>query len=732
VAGAALLLLAALAAPPDTTVFADSATRLIVELGMARHRAQDSLVHDYLATFKYRISYGIGRRRWANVPNVAVEEQAGRLHWAQPNDLRLEILGRRSAARSQDFRIRNVLDEPWFIPRTLSDSLRVFGNDVPSRPAIHPLAEGGPDWYHYRLDDSVTVSTLGGQRVKLLGVEVTPRRVGVSLITGRLWLDAESGSLVRFTFRFVGTALWLDADEDMDGNEKLARRANALVNRILTLNADLEYALQDGRHWMPYRQTVSGRVELPWFGELVVPFEARTEFDDYAINTGEPVQFTVPLPPGVTDPDSLRVLARARRDSIREERSRQWGEKGEADPDRWPSDHAGRWDGGRYEIHRAPGDSLEAFGAWETPIDLSDDPYLDRELRRLESDLERMAVDLPPELTGQRRHGFDWEHASQWIRYNRVQGFAPGIGYRVRMPGDGFTTLRGDVRFGFSDERVTGGLTVVREAPGARWTLRGYREVESADPFARGNSLSNTLNAVFAAHDDADYLLANGARLTREGALGTGLELVTEVGVEDQHSVGREAHSGVNDLFGGSGDLPPNPDIEEGVFGLAAARLDGGGGLTRWRLGGDLLANGEHATARIHGWVRQSLWRGRRAATLALRSGVTTSDPLPQQAFRIGGLGTVRGFDYGSARGAAFWAAQLDVPLWRGWLRPVLFADAGQAADTPGSLFSSSALAGGGVGVVLVGVLRFDFSYPITGGGDGFRFDMSARAVLPW
>ncbi|MDH4131793.1 MAG: hypothetical protein OEV95_08285, partial [Gemmatimonadota bacterium] len=144
-AGEALLLLAALAAPSDTTVFADSATRLMVERGMARHSAQDSLVRDYTATFHYRISYGIGRRRWAEVPNVAAEEQAGRLQWSQPNDLRVEILGRRSAARSQDFRIRNVLNEPWFIPRTLSDSLRVFGNDVPERPAIHPLSPGGPE-----------------------------------------------------------------------------------------------------------------------------------------------------------------------------------------------------------------------------------------------------------------------------------------------------------------------------------------------------------------------------------------------------------------------------------------------------------------------------------------------------------------------------------------------------------------------------------------------------------
>jgi hemolysin activation/secretion protein len=94
--------------------------------------------------------------------------------------------------------------------------------------------------------------------------------------------------------------------------------------------------------------------------------------------------------------------------------------------------------------------------------------------------------------------------------------------------------------------------------------------------------------------------------------------------------------------------------------------------------------------------------------TLRLKSGLATRPTLRQSQFRLGGINTVRGFEYGSVRGQAFWAAQLDVTPIRGRLRPVAFIDAGQAAR-PDDLFGSTALVGGGVGLSLFGgLLRFD------------------------
>lgn len=725
------LLLAAPAAISDTTAFTDARTEALIHSAMVRHGASDEEIRDYQARFRYRLSFGLGRRRWSRVPNAAVEEQEGTVAWAAPNDLRVEILGRRASSRSNELKLSSSFDRPWFIPRSLSDSIRVFGNEIPPRAALHPLATNGADWYRYRLTDSLQFS-IQGRQVKLFGVEVIPRRNGPSLVAGKLWLDAATAELVRFSFRFVGTDLWrgLDANEGDSSDSKTDQRINRLVSRILTLNADLEYSLQDGTHWMPYRQVVSGRVELPWFGELVIPFEARTTFDDYRVNSGMPVVFQLPPPPTVTDPDTLQALARARRDSLRDDGRRRRRAGGELPEDQQPRDDAGTWADGRFEIHRAPGDSLRAYAEWGDSLEFSNDPAGDREVREVQADLERMAVALPPELTGRPTHGISWDRITDAVRYNRVQGAAPGLSYMLTMPGDGFTTLRGEARFGFSDHRVTGGLTLRREAPGARWTLSAYRDLRSNDPLARANGFGNSLNALFVGHDDADYHLAHGARLTREGSLGLGLELSTTLLVEREASVRREARSWLNDAIGGTGDFPANAPVRGGTYGGVQVRLDGGLLRSRWSLAADLLANSARRTARVYASYRRSLWRQGGVAMLQLHAGTATANPLPQQAFRIGGAGTVRGFDYGARRGQAFWSAQLDWPLNRGIVQPVLFADAGQAAPTSG-LFRSRAIAGGGIGLaVLGGVLRFDLSHPITTGGHGLRFDLGARALF--
>ena len=89
-------------------------------------------------------------------------------------------------------------------------------------------------------------------------------------------------------------------------------------------------------------------------------------------------------------------------------------------------------------------------------------------------------------MTGQAAHGFGYERMSDPFRYDRVQGLSLGLGYRVRAPGLRFTNLYGTVRYGFSDDRVTGRLSLVRDAPGGRLTLSGYRDIVDVDPFAPG------------------------------------------------------------------------------------------------------------------------------------------------------------------------------------------------------------------------------------------------------
>jgi hypothetical protein len=683
---------------------------------MARRQAGDTLVSDYRARIHYRLTVGTGRRRWARVPVSAVEEQVADVQWQRPNDLRVGVVGRRFRSRSEALRLSSVWDRPWFVPRGVDDSVRIFSDEFPASGALHPLAATGPRWYSYALTSGLTVTPARGGALRLLQVEVTPRRTGPALIAGKMWIDSATAAVVRLTFRYVGTGLWAAPDSATRSDSASARRLNSIANRIASIDADLEYALQDGRYWMPYRQVIAGRVRIPIVGDVVIPFRATTTFEDFEINAGRPIAFELPLPDGGHTPETRR----ARRDSLRAER-RGRASEGEDSLRSWR--YADRWPGGRYELHRPSNDSLSRFDGWLDSLSLETDPADERRIRETESELARVAEELPGPLTGQPSHGIAYERLTDVLRYDRVQGLSLGLGYRVGVPGVRFTDLYGSVRYGFSDDRVTGRLTLRRDAPGGRVVLSGYRDITGVDLFSPGHRIGNTLNALFAAHDNADYALAHGGSIGYETSLATGLDLGVGARLERQRSAGREATSEVNDFLGGSGVFPANPPVDEGTFGGGYVRLAGLGN-TRWTATADVLGGEGRTTGRLFGEIRREVG-GRRGLTLQVKAGIATAPTHRQSLFRLGGVNTVRGFEYGALREQAFWAAQLDIAPIPGRLRPVLFLDAGQA-ERPGELFGSRALVGGGIGLsVFGGLLRFDLSHPISPDTGGkLRFDI--------
>lgn len=700
--------------PPDSLpTFATPDTRALVERAQARHRAGDSAVVDYKAKLRYRFSLALGRRAWARIPVAAVEEQEASIHWQRPNDVRIDVLGRRFRSRREELTIVSGFDEPWIVPRALGDSLRVFGTDFPGRAALHPLAEGGPELYRYAIVDSVTIATQQGGRITLIGVEVVPKRTLPAAVAGRLWIDAASGEVVRFTAKFLGTDLWVLPEEDT--SEKDARRANRIINRILSLDADLEYALQEGRYWMPYRQVISGTVRIPIVSDVVVPFQVITTFNDYEINTGTSVVFDLPFP----DSTKQKELRRERRDSLREERRGDTHRRGEEIK---ALEYAGYWKGGRYQVRRPPGDSLRAYNAWGDSLELDLSPADEKQFREAQAEVERLAEGLDGRMTGRPRLAFEFERLADIFRYNRVSGASLGASYRWRVPAMPFTSVYPNLRYGFSDGRILGGVSAVRDAPGGRVSIAGYRDLKDQDPISPGIAFGNSLRALLLARDDADYYLAEGASVGYETSLGVGVELALRGGYEWQWSTPAEAASGVNDLFGGDGRFPGNPAIQSGGHGFASARLDWSRVRHRLTVSIDGLASQGGTTGRL--WAR---WRadffGRAGLTARIKAGIATDDAVPQMQFRAGGVNTVRGFEYARQRGQAFWAVQLDYGLSRKLFRPVVFADAGQAAR-PGDFGHTPLLAGVGAGASLLrGLVRLDLAVPVTPGG-GARVDL--------
>lgn len=325
-------------------------------------------------------------------------------------------------------------------------------------------------------------------------------------------------------------------------------------------------------------------------------------------------------------------------------------------------------------------------------------------------------------------HGFAFERLQDLFQYNRVQGLSLGLGYRLSLPGIRSTAVYATARYGLSDERITGRLTLRHDTPASSFAVSGYADIADLDPFSPGRTLANAANGLFAGHDNADYALVRGGSTSLERWLAPGLDLLVAARVERHISIEQVAQSELNDLLGGTGLFPPNPPVDEGTFGGGSVRLRHLG-ATRWSLTADVLAGSGGTTGRLFGEARRAFGDGL-GATLRLKAGAATEPAQPQMLFRLGGLHTVRGFEYGTLRAASFWAAQVDLSPFGGRVRPVAFLDLGQAAGLP-DLFSSSALVGGGVGLSLFGgLIRFDLSRPISPDLPGkVRFDLVLQGV---
>ena len=103
-----LVVLATLSAqapqPDSAATFANRPTEVLVGRAIARHHSQDSAVIDYRARLRYRLSFSLGKRRWARIPIASVEEQEALVHWRHPNDIKVDVAGRRARARSEQWK----------------------------------------------------------------------------------------------------------------------------------------------------------------------------------------------------------------------------------------------------------------------------------------------------------------------------------------------------------------------------------------------------------------------------------------------------------------------------------------------------------------------------------------------------------------------------------------------------------------------------------------------------
>jgi hypothetical protein len=660
----------------DSATYADEATYQLVELARARHAHQSAALRSYRASIFTQLEGRIGPSRFAPGLTLFDYQTAAVVHWEAPGHTRVDVLGARAAAprfplvKRQDmggYWAEMLAGEPWFIPAAMGDDIQLMG--IPDEEALHPLAHQGAGFYRYQIVDSLRIG-LPDRTVRAVAIAVRPRDYALvaprpdharprapvrTLVQGELWIDADSLDVVRLTVTLLGPDIW---DDDPDSPE------------LVAMETDLEYGLVLNRFWLPYRQVLSAKFVYRYLPGATLPATAVTTFADYDLNVADSLVFATRLDTG---PGS----------------GRRYGRRWRCEPWVWEDDYGDdcgdgafvsrgeRTDGTEWEVVVPAWDSLQRFdfgSTFEHTVDLASTHLIEERLGRLASLSEAVPAAVRPDPS---MAPLDWRAALELFRFNRVQG--PSVGTSARLPVPlPYTTVSGRVRMGLGDERLTGAVQLRREGPGARLDVEGFREIVDIEPWTAGTGIGNSFKALFAGHDDADYLLAEGGGFIWSGYHAPWHGVHVALAYQRERSVSRVAGSFVNDVFFGNGDFNPNPAVTPGDFLRLRVERSHTLGPVSLSLGAEAARSSDRTAARFWGTLSAPFRHGPVLGAVRIRGGTAAGDTVRQMMWRAGGPATVRGFDYGLRTGRRVWAAQGEVEYQAAtWWGPYGFVDVG-------------------------------------------------------
>lgn len=188
------------------------------------------------------------------------------VYWKAPRLSKQRIVGWREGAQLPTD-INYHRDHLGIVQNNFGRVVRLGeGDEV--RDVPHPLTpgEGGRELYDFALGDTVTI-VLPQRAVRVVELRVRPKDFSQPRLVGTLFIDVESGDLVRLAFNFTPRA-YIDP-------------------QLEDVSVVLDNALWEGRYWLPYRQEIEIRRRATW---LDIPargiIRGRWEIDGYVFNLG--------------------------------------------------------------------------------------------------------------------------------------------------------------------------------------------------------------------------------------------------------------------------------------------------------------------------------------------------------------------------------------------------------------------------------------------------------------
>jgi hypothetical protein len=200
---------------------------------------------------------------------VKADELALEVYWRAPDLSKQRIVGRRDTLLLPTD-ISYHRDHLGIVQNNFPDIIRLGeGDEVSDVP--HPLSARGAREYDFAITDSVLIR-LTGRSVEAFRVSVRPRNDREARVIGAVFIDRETGEVLRMAFSFT--------------------RAAFLDDQLENISIVLENALIEGRFWLPSRQEIEivrtgSWLEYPARGII----RGRWEISGYSVNQGIPEVF---------------------------------------------------------------------------------------------------------------------------------------------------------------------------------------------------------------------------------------------------------------------------------------------------------------------------------------------------------------------------------------------------------------------------------------------------------
>ncbi len=748
-----LLALALAAQAPQSSdtagVYRDARARDLHVGARNRHRAVDRSITNYQATAKERISVGLRTRLRDRL--FYRRETASRIDWRRGGPINISVLGAREVVPVASARAGVPKDLQNFLPRLAFDPMDPDALlSIDTTGIRHPLSRGAEAHYRFSTGDSTTIN-LGERTIKLVELQVVPRRRDFHLISGSFWIDSDTYSLVQTTFQLAKD---FNFEEDAEDEEE-RRDARKIPGFMKPIRAELqyitiEYSLVHLRWWMPRLFAAEGMFQM---GPIRTPIHYERSYTDYQVGgdttvmliardslpeserPGKPcrprTELNVSVSTGDDKPTQEEIERRRERAAARDSARRAALEEALA-KDTARARRAREAEECSKLYHVTIADSATLLTSTELPPTIYGDKEeltSDPELVKLMNQLKKIAA--PPWQA--RAASFAWGiRGNGLVRYNKIEALSVG----ARTDFD-FGKLRADAtaRIGVADLEPNFELGLSRATLTRQTRLAGYRRLDVMDEPSGFGGLSSSLGAILNGRDERDYYRALGGELVLKPAETNSQWYSLRLFGETQRAARNETDFSLRHLIDESQVFDSNrlADRADQVGAALSVRGAWGRNPAGFRLATEAGVEGSGGT---FDFTRETLMLQlglplpfKLAGAVELGAGTTTGVVPVQSAWFLGGTRTIRGYPIGHETGTAFWRARGEIGTSLPAARLVVFSDLGWAGDRNDVSQRASLWSVGTGASFLDGLVRVDLAHALRG-SRAWRLHMSVDGIL--